>query len=70
MAAADSVYVVLYTRYPKSPNAATGLYRHGTYLWDQGKKAEARIALNRVLSEYPSSDEVSLVKSFLRDRDR
>ena len=55
---------------PKSPNAATGLYRHGTYLWDQGKKAEARIALNRVLSEYPSSDEVSLVKSFLRDRDR
>jgi tol-pal system protein YbgF len=69
-AAADSVYVLLYTKYPKSPNAPTGLYRHGTYLWDQGKKAEARIALNRVLSEYPNSDEVALVKSFLRDRDK
>src|SRR5262249_36277093 len=36
---ADSVYVVFYTKYPKSPDAATALYRHGTYLWDQGKKA-------------------------------
>lgn len=69
-AAADSVYVVLYTKYPKSPYASTSLYRHGTYLWDQGKKPEARIALNRVLAEYPSSDEVSLVKNFLKDRDK
>jgi tol-pal system protein YbgF len=69
-AAADSVYVLLYAKYPKSAYASTGLYRHGTYLWDQGKKAEARIALNRVLTEYPNSDEVGLVKSFLRDRDK
>jgi TolA-binding protein len=69
-AAADSVYVVLYTKYPKSPYASTGLYRHGTYLWDQGKKPEARIALTRVLTEYPTSDEVGLVRNFLKDRDK
>jgi TolA-binding protein len=62
--------VVLYTKYPKGPDAATGLFRHGTYLWDQGKKAEARIAFNRVLNEYPNSDAVSLVKVFLREHDR
>jgi len=67
---ADSVYVVLYTKYPKSSYAPTSLYRHGTYLWDQGKKAEARIALNRVLTEYPNADEVTMVKTFLRDRDK
>jgi tol-pal system protein YbgF len=67
---ADSVYVVFYSKYPKSPDAATALYRHGTYLWDQGKKAEARIALNRVVSEYPNSDAAPLTKAFLREHDR
>jgi tol-pal system protein YbgF len=69
-ASADSVYVVLYTKYPQSQDAAVGLYRHGTYLWEQNKKPEARIALNRVQREYPNSDEATLAKQFLRDRDR
>ena len=41
--AADSVYQLVPTRYPKSPQAATGLYKHGMILWDANKRAEARI---------------------------
>jgi tol-pal system protein YbgF len=70
MAAADSVYQVVYAKYPKSPEAATSLYKHGLYLWDANKKADARIALNRVQREYPDSDEARSARDFLRDRDR
>ena len=68
--AADSVYQVVYTKYPKSPEAATSLYKHGVFLWDANKKAEARIALNRVIRDYPGSDEATSARDFLRDRDR
>lgn len=69
-AAADSVYQVVYTKYPKSPEAATALYKHGVYLWDANKKTEARNILNRVQRDYPDSDEARSARDFLRERDR
>jgi len=68
--AADSVYQLLETKYPKSPEAVTGLYRHGVFLWQHDKKAEGRSVLNRVINEFPNSDEARLAKEFLRERDR
>ena len=68
-AAADSVNQLVYTRYPKTPQAATGLYRHGKMLWEAGKKAEARPVLNRVVREFPHSDEASLASELLRNRE-
>jgi TolA-binding protein len=69
-AAADSVNQVVFTRYPTKPEAATGLYRHGKMLWDANKKGEARPYLNRVVSEFPRSDEAFLVRDLLRTRDQ
>src|SRR5262249_5660391 len=56
LAAADSVYQLVATKYPGVPEAASGLYRHGKYLWDSGKKAEARPVFDRVIKEYAGSD--------------
>ena len=66
--AADSVYVVVFTKYPKSPEAAQALYKHGVILWDANKKTEARQAFNRIINEFPDSDEARLAKDFVRDR--
>jgi TolA-binding protein len=67
--AADSVYQLVSTRYPKSPQAATGLYKHGMILWDANKRPEARIVFNRVIKEYPSSPEAELANDRLRPRE-
>jgi TolA-binding protein len=67
--AADSVYQLVSTRYPKSPQAATGLYKHGMILWDANKRPEARIVFNRVIKEYPSSPEAELASDRLRPRE-
>jgi tol-pal system protein YbgF len=69
-AAADSVYQVVYTKFPKNSWASTAMYRHGTYLWDANKKTEAREILNRAMSEFPNSDGAQLARIFLRERDR
>jgi TolA-binding protein len=68
-AAADSVNQLVYTRYPKAPAAATGLYRHAKMLWDAGKKSEARPLLNRIVNDFPNSDEAILASGLLRNRE-
>jgi TolA-binding protein len=68
-AAADSVYQLIPTRYPKSPEAATGLYRHGRMLWDANKRSEARVVLNRLMRDYPNSDEYYLARDLLNPRE-
>ena len=68
-AAADSVYQLVPSRYSKAPEAATGLYKHGRILWDANNKAEARIVLNRVIRDYPNSDEAHLAKDLLNPRE-
>ena len=67
--AADSVYQLVSTKYPKSSQAATGLYKHGMILWDANKRAEARIVFNRVIKEYPKSPEAELAGDRLRPRE-
>ena len=68
-AAADSVYQLVTTRYPKSSQAATGLYKHGLILWDANKRPEARIVFNRVIKDYPNSPEADLANDRLRPRE-
>ena len=68
-AAADSVYQLVPTRYPKSPQAATGMYKHGMILWDANKRADARIWFNRVIREFPNSPEAELANDRLKPRE-
>jgi tol-pal system protein YbgF len=66
--AADSVYQLIPVRYPNTPEAATGMYRHGRTLWDANKKSEARVVLNRVIRDYPNSDAAELARELLNPR--
>jgi len=63
--AADSVYQLVAAKYPKSDEAATGLYKHGKYLWDSNNKADARVVLQRVIKDYPGSSGALLAKDLL-----
>jgi tol-pal system protein YbgF len=63
--AADSVYQLVADRYPKSPDAPTALYRRARILMEANRKDEARVLLNRVIKEYPRSDEAILAKNLL-----
>jgi TolA-binding protein len=64
-AAADSVYQLVETKYPSSPDVAGALWRRGRMLWDANKKNEARIVLNRLINKYPQSDEAELAKALM-----
>ena len=65
-AAADSVYQLVATKYASNATIAPqGLYKHGLVLWDANKREEARIVFNRLIREYPRSDEAELAKSKL-----
>ena len=68
IAASDSVNQQVYTRYPNSPSAAVGMYRHAKLLWENNKKQEARPLLNRVIREFPRSDEAVLANDLLKGR--
>jgi tol-pal system protein YbgF len=64
--AADSVYQLVATKYPKSPEAPTALYSRGRLLWEANKRGEARVVLNRLIRDYPNADEVDLAKNLLK----
>ena len=66
--AADSVDQLVATKYPTNAVAARALYKHGLILWDANKQDEARIVFNRLIREYPKSDEAELAKSKLNPR--
>lgn len=65
--AADSVYLLVPTRFPKSDAAATALYKRAQMLVDAKRNAEARELLDRVIKEYPSSDAAMLARDMLRN---
>ena len=67
--AADSVYQLVATKYPKNADAATALYKHGLILWDANKRDEARIVFNRLIREFPKSDEAELAKGKMNPRE-
>jgi tol-pal system protein YbgF len=64
--AADSVYGLVVQRYPRSPKAATALYKRALVLKSAGQNAAARAALERIVREYPRSDEAALAREQLR----
>ncbi|MEK7401049.1 MAG: tetratricopeptide repeat protein [Gemmatimonadota bacterium] len=65
-AESDSVYLLVVSRYPKSADAPTALYKYGLSRQRQGKAAEAREALRRVMREYPRSTEATLAEEALK----
>lgn len=65
-AAADSVYQAVVAQYPKSPYAPMALYKYGNSQLQQGKVEAARAAWERVLHDYPTSDEAQLVPDRLK----
>jgi tol-pal system protein YbgF len=66
-AEADSVYQLVVSRYPRSKDAATSLYKYGNSLERQRKTAAARQIYNRVMKEYPNSVEAGLASDRLRE---
>jgi tol-pal system protein YbgF len=64
--AADSVYGLVVQRYPRSPKAATALYKRAQISRSAGQTAAARAALERIVREYPRSDEAALAREQLR----
>jgi tol-pal system protein YbgF len=65
-AAADSVYGLVVQRYPRSPKAATALYKRALVLKSAGQSAAARASLERIVREYPRSDDAALAREQLR----
>jgi TolA-binding protein len=65
-AESDSVYLLVVSRYPKSKDAATSLYKYAMSLDRQKKTAAARQAFQRVIKEFPSSVEAGLAAENLR----
>jgi tol-pal system protein YbgF len=65
IAEADSVYTIVWTKYPRSPDAATALYKFGLSQLSQNKTTAGRAALQRVIREFPSSTEAELARSRL-----
>lgn len=64
--AADSVYQLVINKYPQSPRAATALFKYAKSQLDQGHKQQARLALNRLIRDFPNSDEFSLANDLLK----
>lgn len=64
--AADSVYQVVVRNYPTSREVPTALYKRAKILLDRGDTATARPLLQRVVKDYPASDEARLANDRLR----
>lgn len=66
IAEADSVYSLVVAKYPRSPDAATALYKYGLSQLSQGRTSAGRAALQRVVRDFPSSTEAELAADRLR----
>ena len=61
-AAADSVWVKLYTDHPDAQRAPEAMYRHGVALENGGRRAEARRIYQQVIRQYPRADAAKLAQ--------
>lgn len=61
----DSVYRLVVQKYPSNEAAATSQYKLGMSLARQGKRAEARAAMQKVVRDYPGSDPATLATDWL-----
>lgn len=64
-AAADSVYQVVVAKYPKSAKAPNALYKRALLLKGAGKESDARVVLQRIVKDYPRSDEAEMARDLL-----
>lgn len=62
---ADSTYRLVAERWPNAPRTAQALYKLGLSLERQGRRAEARAALEDVVKRFPRSDEAQLARERL-----
>ena len=67
-AAADSVYALVAARHPRSDRAPTSLYKLAQSRRAAGQAAAARPLLERIVRDYPRSDEAALARDLLRAR--
>jgi len=65
-AEADSVYLLVTTKYPRTADAPTALYKYASSLVTQKKMAAARTAFNQVVRTYPGSVEAELAADRLK----
>lgn len=63
----DSTYRVVFTKYPVSEVAPRAMYKLGLLLDRQGKRAEARVFMQRITREYNRSDEYALASDWLKN---
>ena len=63
--AADSVYALVASNYPRSTAAPTALYKHAQSLIAAKKTAEARALIERLQRDYPASDPARLARELL-----
>lgn len=68
--AADSVYGLVVQRYPRSPKAATALYKRALSMKAAGQAPAARAGFERIVRDYPRSDEAALAREQLRSLTR
>ncbi len=61
----DSVYRLVVEKYPSHEAAATSQYKLGMSLARQGKRAEARAAMQKVVRDFPGSDPATLATDWL-----
>jgi tol-pal system protein YbgF len=64
--AADSVYSLVVSTYPRHTRAATALYKHGLFLQKAKRDREARQAFQSVIDKFPRSDEAELAREQIR----
>ncbi len=64
--AADAAYNAVVAKFPQSARAPNALYKLALSQAKQGKRAEARVFMERVTREYPQSDEAELADAWLK----
>ena len=63
---AGTAYQAVLDRFPQSPRAASSLYKLALQSLAAGRNAEARDRFNRLVTAYPSAEEVPLARERLR----
>lgn len=62
---ADTMFLQVVTRYPTSPRASASLYKMGLSLARRGRRPEAIAAMDRLVRQYPRSDEAEFAREWL-----
>jgi TolA-binding protein len=54
-------------QYPTSPKAATALYKRALSMKAAGQTSASKVAFERIVRDYPRSDEAALAREQLRN---